>query len=184
MGKNMKYLNIIAAVLIFSAVSVYAQDTFHPAERVYNRTNDYVKSFFDGAIPKKSTVWVIGDLRDHINEVLNGADKTPVRYRYWRKGGRTLWVLESVARTMPITAGVVVEDDKIVDISVLIYRESRGHEVQSRAYRSQYYDAALTGDNSLDKPINGISGSTLSSNSMKRIARIALLLHKDVVDAE
>ena len=180
----MKFLNIILAVLVFGTVSTNAQSTFHPAERVFNRTNDYVKSFFGGEVPKKSTVWVIGELRDNINEILNGVEKAPVRYRYWRKGGRTLWVLESVAKTMPITAGVVVEDDKIVDISVLIYRESRGHEVQSRSYRAQYYDASLKGNNTLDKPINGISGSTLSSNSMKRIARIALLLHKDVVDDE
>jgi hypothetical protein len=32
----------------------------------------------------------------------------------------------------------------------------------------------------LDLPINGISGSTLSVNSMKRMARIALLLHNHV----
>ncbi len=29
---------------------------------------------------KKATIWVIGDLRDDINEVLNGADSAPVRY--------------------------------------------------------------------------------------------------------
>jgi hypothetical protein len=81
---------------------------------------------------------------------------------------------------MPITAGVVVEDGKILDISVLSYRESRGHEVQSRAHRAQYFGATITPKKKLDLPINGISGSTLSVNSMKRMARIALLLHNHV----
>ena len=180
----MKLLSIITAFLFACTLSANAQGTYKPAERVYNKTGDYVKSFFGGDTPKKYTVWVIGDLRDDINQVINGADSTPVRYRYWRKDARTLWVLDSVARTMPITAGVVGENDKIVDISVLIYRETRGHEIQNRVHRAQYYDAAITERNTLDKPINGISGSTLSVNSLKRMARIALLLHNDVTKEE
>lgn len=178
----MKLLSIITAFLIISILPTNAQSTYKPAERVYNKTSDYVKSFFDGDTPKKKTVWVIGELRDDINQVINGADNTPVRYRYWRKNNRTLWVLESVARTMPITAGVVVESGKIIDISVLTYRESRGHEIQNRVHRAQYYDATITKNNTLDKPINGISGSTLSVNSLNRMARIALLLHNDVIN--
>ena len=178
----MKYIYTVAALFLISTISLNAQGTYKPADRVYNRTSDYVKSFFGGETPKKATVWVIGDLRDDINQVINGADNTPVRYRYWRKENRTLWVLDSIARTMPITAGVVVEDGKIEDISVLTYRESRGHEVQNRIHRAQYYGATITEKNTLDKPINGISGSTLSVNSMKRMARIALLLHNNVME--
>lgn len=178
----MKILSIIIFSMILGTLSVSAQGTYKPADRVFIKTSDYVKSFFDGETPKKETVWVIGDLRDSINEVINNAENTPVRYRYWRKDNRTLWVLDSIARTLPITAGVVVEDGKIIDISVLTYRETRGHEVQSRTHRAQYYGAAITVNNALDKPINGISGSTLSVNSMKRMARIALLLHNDVIN--
>lgn len=178
----MKYIYTVAALFLISTISLNAQGTYKPADRVYNRTSDYVKSFFNGETPKKKTVWVIGDLRDNINAVIDGADSTPVRYRYWREGNRTLWVLDSVARTMPITAGVVVENGKIEDISVLTYRETRGHEVQNRIHRAQYYGAQITNSNKLDVPINGISGSTLSVNSMKRMARIALLLHNDVIN--
>ena len=176
----MKLVGIFTLLLLITNINAFAQGTYKPAERVFNRTSDYVKGFFDGEAPKKATLWVIGDLRDNINDVINGADNTPVRYRYWKRDNRTLWVLDSVACTMPITAGVVAEDGKILDISVLTYRESRGHEVQSRAHRAQYYGATITPQNSLDLPINGISCSTLSVNSMRRMARIALLLHNDV----
>ncbi len=73
--------------------------------------------------------------------------QTALQYvtRYWRKDNKTLWMLNSVARTMSITAGVVVEDGKIVDITVMTYRESRGHEVQSRHHpcaicRREHYE--------------------------------------------
>lgn len=178
----MKIFGLIIAILILAVNAASAQGTYKPADRVFVKTSDYVKSFFDGETPNKETVWVIGDLRDNITAVINNAEGTPVRYRYWRKDDRTLWVLDSVARTMPITAGVVVENGRIIDISVLTYRETRGHEVQSRTHRAQYYGATITTNNSLDKPINGISGSTLSVNSMKRMARIALLLHNDVTN--
>lgn len=181
----MKTLKIIAAIFIaMSTVNAAAQGTFKPAERVFVRTSDYVNSFFNGEPPKKSTVWVVGDLRDDINKIINGADSTPVRYRYWQEGDRTLWVLDSIGHSNPITAGIVVEDNKILDISVLIYRENRGHEIQGRHHRTQYYGAFLDNNNNLNTPINGISGSTLSVNALKRMARIALLLHNNVTEEE
>ncbi|MBT5188019.1 MAG: FMN-binding protein [Kordiimonadaceae bacterium] len=175
----MKFISLIIMVFIMGALSAPAQ-TFKPAERVYKKTSTYVSDAFGGNVPKKATVWVIGDLRDDINQVNAGYVDTPVRYRYWKDGNRTLWVLENVARTMLFTTGVTVENGTIEDISVLTYRESRGHEIQNRTHRAQFYGAKITDDNILDKPINGISGSTLSANAMKRMARIALLLHNDV----
>ena len=176
----MKLVGIFTLLLLITNINAFAQRTYKPTERVFNRASDYVNGFFDGKAPNKATVWVIGDLRDNINDVINDADNTPVRYRNWKLDNRKLWVLDCVACTMPITAGVVVEDGKILDISVLSYRESRGHEVQSRAHRAQYFGATITPKKKLDLPINGISSSTLSVNSMKRMARIALLLHNHV----
>ncbi len=180
----MKYISLIIAFIILGLQSAPAQNTFKPAERVYKRTNDYIKEAFVDVEPEKNSIWVYGALRDDINDILNNAEKPPVRYRYWKAGNRTVWVLESLARTMMITTGVTVENDAIEDISVLIYRESRGAEIQNRSHRSQFYGAKLDKNNDLDKPINGISGSTLSANSMKRMGRMALVLHKAVMATE
>ena len=170
-------------LLIFAVASASASaQTYKPAERVYKKTDKYVEDAFNGNVPKKETIWVIGDLRDNINTVNAEYGGTPVRYRYWRQGNRTVWVLENIARTMPITAGVTVEGGMIEDISVLIYRETRGQEIQNRVHRAQFYGVKLNDEIALDKPINGISGSTLSANSMKRMARIALLLHNNVTE--
>ena len=175
----MKIFSIITAFLIVSTAG-NAQGTFKPADRVYNKSGDYVRGFFGGETPKKSSVWVTGKLRDSVEQIINGADSIPLRYSYWRNEDRTTWVLDSIGHTWPITAGIVVENGKIIDISVLVYRESRGHEIQNRLHRAQYYEAEITKNNRLNKPINGISGSTLSVNSLKRMARVALLLHNEV----
>ncbi len=177
----MKYIGSVVLLIILAVTSAPAQ-TYKPAERVYKKTTQYVEDAFGGNVPKKETVWVIGELRDNINSVNAEFGGTPVRYRYWRQGNRTVWVLENIARTMPITTGVTVENGQIEDISVLIYRETRGHEIQNRIHRAQFYGVKLNDEIALDKPINGISGSTLSANSMKRMARIALLLHNDVTE--
>lgn len=178
----MKLISFILALLLLGTLPLAAQNTFKPAERVYKRTGEYVKEAFGGTEPEKQSIWVYGDLRDDLNKILNNSETPPVRYRYWVDGNRTVWILESLARTMMITTGVTVENDIIEDISVLIYRESRGQEIQDRVYRSQFYGIKLDKNNKLDKPINGISGSTLSANSMKRMSRMALILHKAAMD--
>ena len=93
-----------------------AQGTFKPADRVYNKSGDYVRGFFGGETPKKSSVWVTGKLRDSVEQIINGADSIPLRYSYWRNEDRTTWVLDSIGHTWPITAGIVVENGKIIDV--------------------------------------------------------------------
>ena len=64
----------------------------------------------------------------------------------------------------------------LVDVRVLIYRESRGWEVKYPAFTDQFRGARLTSDGKLDQSIDGISGATLSVHALTRLARLALLL--------
>ena len=75
----MKIFSIITAFLIVSTAG-NAQGTFKPADRVYNKSGDYVRGFFCGETPKKSSVWVTGKLRDSVEQIINGADSIPLRY--------------------------------------------------------------------------------------------------------
>ncbi|MDA0707522.1 MAG: FMN-binding protein [Proteobacteria bacterium] len=170
---------IIYFILFFSAsiISLNAQSTYAPAERVYKKTTDYVKDAFPNQEPEKESIWVYGSLRESLKSTLEDTNNIPARYHYWKNGNKTVWILEDIGKTQPIKTGVTVEDGSIIDISVLVYRETRGSEIQNRNHRAQYLGARLDDDNDLDKPINGISGSTLSANSMKRMGRAALILH-------
>ena len=55
-----------------------------------------------------------------------------------------------------------MENGKILQLSILAYRESRGGEVRHANFLKQYQGASLQQDEQLNKTIDGISGATLS----------------------
>lgn len=97
---------------------------------------------------------------------------------YWRANGKTVWVLEARGRSNIITAGFVTTEGRIDKAEILIYREMRGEQVKSKAFRNQFNKAGLTGDKRLDRRIDGITGATISVNAIKNMARLALYLEK------
>lgn len=99
------------------------------------------------------------------------------RVRYWAQGPRSAWILEDIGKEFPITAGFVVEDGRIVSADLLVYRETRGDEIRYPAFLKQFSGAVLKGDD-LDRPIDAVSGATLSRDAMRRMARTALALDR------
>ena len=99
------------------------------------------------------------------------------KIKYWKKEGRTAWILKEIGKTEPITFGIVIKDNKIEKIKVLEFRESRGWEVKYPAFTKQFYGAGLESDK-LTKRIDGISGATLSLWAMTGVSRMALYLHQ------
>ena len=93
---------------------------------------------------------------------------------------RTAWILEEVGKEKPITAGIVINNEKIELVKVLVFRESRGWEVRHDFFTNQFKQIALKPDHQLDKSIDNISGATLSVRAVSKLARIALLLDKKV----
>ena len=69
---------------------------------------------------------------------------------------------------------------RVEQVSVLVFRESRGGEVHREAFVRQYADAALDADNRLDRHIDGITGATMSVSAVNRQVSLALLLDKMV----
>jgi uncharacterized protein with FMN-binding domain len=85
--------------------------------------------------------------------------------------------LEEIGKEQPITTGIVVEDGKIDQVKVLVFRESRGFEVRYPFFTDQFRGATLREGLDLDREIDGISGATLSVRALTKLARLALLLH-------
>ncbi|NVJ98237.1 MAG: FMN-binding protein [Alphaproteobacteria bacterium] len=140
----------------------------------------FVANAFGGETPKPKVLWLKPALQDNIAKIMD--HKLPaLRLRYWQEADRTAWILEEIGKEEPITAGFVVEGEKLLEANVLIYRESRGWEVKYPAFRNQFAGAMLEDDQSLSTNIDGISGATLSVNAMKRMARLALFLHDHVL---
>ena len=74
-------------------------------------------------------------------------------------------------------------DDRVERVKVLVYRESRGWEVRHDFFTTQFTGATLQANERLDRPIDGISGATLSVRAVTRLTEIALLLHRHVTQA-
>jgi len=146
------------------------------ARGIYQTDEAFLAETFKGEIPKSQVVWVKGDLRKAINDIL-GHRYAGLRIRYWHKDGRKAWILEEIGKDQPITFGIITAKDKVEKVTVLAFRESRGGEIRYRAFTQQFDDAQLK-DNDLDRHIDGISGATLSVRAMTAIVTLALYLDK------
>ena len=95
-----------------------------------------------------------------------------------------MWILEKIGKELPITAGFVISENKVEQFKVLAFRESRGWEIRNDFFTEQFDGAHLTTKNKLDRPIDNITGATMSVNAMKKLSRMALYLHKQVLSSE
>ncbi len=174
-------LFILLSLLMLCPFPVWAKG--EPIEENYVKATDYISTALGKKPEKPGVIWITKDIRPDIRVILR-KKIFPLRYRYYRNEDRTVWILAVVGRTMPITAGITIEAGKILDLTVLTYRESRGSEIRFPAYSNQFNDAELTEKLRLSKPINGISGATMSTNAMKKASRLALYLHNKVLEKD
>jgi len=144
----------------------------HAAQQ-YLKPEQFLAEVFADNTPKQEVLWVTKDIAKQAEKILGHAPNQ-LRQRYWRSGGKSVWIFDEIGKEEPITAGFVVLDGKIEQVRVLTYRESRGGEVRYPDFLKQYQGAGLQLDQHLNRNIDGISGATLSVNAMNRMARLAL----------
>ena len=143
----------------------------------YLEPEDFIQQAFAGEPPNPRVIWLTGELKQQFKHI-TGHDPASLRQRYWAKAQRSVWILEEIGKSEPITVGVVINRDKIEQLKVLIFRESRGDEVRYPFFTEQFRGAGLSERQQLDQSIDGISGATLSVRALRKIARLALLLHQ------
>lgn len=147
------------------------------AQGVYQTPEDFLKETFQNAPPEPRLLWLTGE-RQKVAEQILGHKLNALRIRYWKIEEKSAWILDEVGKDEPITTGVVINQDKIEQLKVLIFRESRGWEVKYPFFTDQFKEIQLKSDYNLNKTIDGISGATLSVNALKKVARLALYLHQ------
>ncbi len=150
------------------------------AGSIYQSPEKFLDEVFDGNPPTPAVLWLQGDIRENAKEIL-GHRYPGLRLRYWLKDNRTAWILEEIGKDKPITVGLVVKDNTLELIRVLIFRESRGWEVRYPFFTDQFEGAGLADNHKLDRHIDGISGATLSVRALKKLARLALYLHRRTI---
>lgn len=162
------------AVFIF-ALSMSPSWSSASKETAYLTKKDFLKQAFNGDTPELKAVWLKGALKADISKTL-GHDYPALRIRYWIKNKRFAWILDEIGKEKPITAGFVIQDNKLEMVRVLVFRESRGEEIHYPSFTRQFSGAALNEKQQMNQNIDGISGATLSVNAIRKLATVALQL--------
>ena len=147
-----------------------------PAETVYETHTEFLNRAFSGSPPEPAIIWLSGERKSTTRELL-GHDYPALRLRYWCQAGRSAWVLEEIGKELPITVGIIIENDYIKNLRVLTYRENRGGEVSTPSFTDQFNQVERLENGELNTKIDGISGATLSVRALTRLATMALYLH-------
>jgi hypothetical protein len=144
-------------------------------ETVYQTPADFLGEYLPGC--RQEALWLNSDLKVEIERLVEHPWHG-LRVRYCRQGDKTAWILDEIGKTEPITSGIVVSEGRVERVRVLIFRESRGAEVNRGAFTRQYENASLGEDYTLDRNIDGITGATLSVWALNRQVKLALLLDR------
>jgi hypothetical protein len=148
---------------------------------VYQSQQDFLQEVFAGSPPPAQVLWLRDGIRTTSTAIL-GHPYPGLRIRYWMQGERSAWILEETGKEKPITVGLVVNAQGLELVRVLAFRESRGWEVRYPFFTNQFRGIGLTDGYALDKPVDGISGATLSVRALEKLARLALYLHGQAID--
>jgi len=144
----------------------------------YLEPAEFLSTAFAGVEPAPGMLWIDAPLRAELEQIL-GHRFALLRVRYWHDGAGTAWILEEIGKEEPITIGVAIRDNRVATVRVLEFRESRGWEVRYPFFTDQFTDGQLDAHGHIDKPIDGITGATLSVNAVTRVVNAALRLHAE-----
>lgn len=147
----------------------------HAGERVYKKPSDFIKSAFGGKIPPTSVINLSAEVKSRAKKIM-ARNYRESRVRYWKQGKRSVWILEEIGKTKPITTGFIVEGGRIKSVEILIYRESHGWEVSKPFFTKQFSKASLNSGDQLSNHIKNVAGATLSVRAVSNLARLALYL--------
>lgn len=171
---NRFFYSISISLLLLSSLSLKAD------QGTYLEPDQYIANAFQQEPPQPSVIWIKGDLKKAISNIL-GHPYHKLRVKYWEKSGRTAWILEEIGKEKYITTGIIVNaKGQVEDIKVLVFRESRGWEVKHDFFTQQFKNITLKSDTQLTKYIDGITGATLSVHALQVQARMALYLHEEI----
>jgi hypothetical protein len=148
-----------------------------------DRQSEFLNSVFSSEIPSTRTLWLKDELRKDVARILRHEPRF-LRARYWYKESVSVWVLEEIGKTQPITFAISIIDNQIDRFEVLAFRESRGWEIKYDFFTRQFLGAGISSDASLNTNIDGVTGATLSVRASEKVAQIALIFARHISEKE
>ncbi len=143
----------------------------------YMSAQQFLQAAFEQKTYNTQTLWLDEDLKRKAADIMR-RNWHSFRVRYWTAADKTAWILDEIGKERPITIGVVVQNQKIISLKILEFRESRGYEVRHSFFTQQFQGLALQPDKAdLNGHVDGITGATLSVRAVKKVATLALFFH-------
>ena len=165
------FKKIVLLLLFINCAIVHAE--------TYQSKEDFLNNAFVGKIPEPQLLWISKEIKPNVEKILQHKAGF-LRTRYWQDKTKTVWILDEIGKTKLITVAVIIEQQKIIKLKVLAFKESRGWEVKHEFFTQQFEKIGLNDDLRLTQPIDGISGATLSVRALTKMAQLALLFDKKV----
>ena len=165
-SKKGLYKKLLFCVLLLIHTFVLANDK--------QAIKDFLEQTFSNPTPIPQRVWINNEKQAEIKTRFNPSHPK-LSYRYWKHNDLTVWILDEIGKEQNITTGIVIENGKIKKVEVLVYRESRGGQVQNQRFTNQYNQKDK--HSNLIKEIDSISGATLSVTAINKQVKLALWLN-------
>ena len=142
-------------------------------------TNERIEldSKFQGQLKAVFDEYIIlkDDVAAGVKDILKDTYHLPA-IKYYKNGNKVGFILEAIGKHEFITTGYVVENNKILDAKVLVYRENYGGEVAYDFFLNQIRGNSLKSKDKLTNRLANISGATMSVNSMRKLSKLSLFL--------
>jgi hypothetical protein len=164
--------NIIKTLLLILATI----STSAFSEEIENKNRFLMSGLDVKELPGHSYIIINEDIRDNIKKILKDTYHLPI-IKYWKAGNKVGFVLEAIGKHEFITTGYIVENNKIIDAKVLVYRENYGYEIEHDYFLDQIRGNSVKKNGKLVKSIANISGATLSVKAMRKLSKLSLYLY-------
>lgn len=165
--------SISTGIRLIQVATFMVLSLVHSTGLANTEIKEFLSEQFDKNTPKPERLWIDKEKQLIIKKQFNPS-KIKLSYRYWQKDNLTVWILDELGKERDITTGIVVENGFIKKVAVLVYRESRGGQVQNSKFTQQYYQKNTASN--FTKEIDSISGATLSVNALNKQVSLALWL--------
>lgn len=164
--------NIIKTLLLI--IATISTSAF--SEEIADKNRFLMSGLDVKELPGHSYIIINEDIQDNIKKILKDTYHLPI-IKYWKAGNKVGFVLEAIGKHEFITTGYIVENNKIIDAKVLVYRENYGYEIEHDYFLDQIRGNSMKKNGKLVKSIANISGATLSVKAMRKLSKLSLYLY-------
>lgn len=164
--------NIIKTLLLI--IATISTSAF--SEEIADKNRFLMSGLDVKELPGHSYIIIDEEIQDNIKKILKDTYHLPI-IKYWKAGNKVGFVLEAIGKHEFITTGYIVENNKIIDAKVLVYRENYGYEIEHDYFLDQIRGNSVKKNGKLVKSIANISGATLSVKAMRKLSKLSLYLY-------